>query len=102
LENVSKYLKKNFIVSASKIVVTSMVTLFLLPLVIKKLGLELYGVISLTLIFSGVSSILDLGLSKAVVLLSGDKTTTENKVVSSALLINGSIISYGIAALPSL
>jgi membrane protein EpsK len=93
LENVSKYLKKNFVVSASKIVVTSMVTLFLLPLVIKKLGLELYGVISLTLIFSGVSSILDLGLSKAVVLLSGDKTTTENKVVSSALLINGSIIA---------
>lgn len=92
MENVSKYLKKNFIVSASKIVVTSMVTLFLLPLVIKKLGLELYGVISLTLIFSGVSSILDLGLSKAIVLLSGDKRTSENKVVSSALLINTTII----------
>ncbi|NQX84856.1 MAG: hypothetical protein HRT67_02950 [Flavobacteriaceae bacterium] len=86
-------MKKNFIVSASKIVVTTMVTLFLLPLVIKKLGLELYGVISLTLIFSGVSSILDLGLSKAVVVLSGDEATSENRVVSSALLINGTIIA---------
>ncbi len=90
--NITKYLKKNFAVSVVKMIVVSSVTLLLLPLIIKRLGLELYGVISLTLLFSGVCSLVDLGLSKAVVLLSGEKKISENRIVSSALYINIFII----------
>lgn len=93
MKNITKYLQKNFLVSTSKTLITSLVTLLLLPLIIKKLGLELYGIISLTLLFSGVSSLIDLGLSKAVILLSGEKGVNENKIVSSALYINLFIIS---------
>ena len=93
MKNITKYLQKNFLVSTSKTLTTSLVTLILLPLIIKKLGLELYGIISLTLLFSGVSSLIDLGLSKAVILLSGENNTSENKIISSALYINLSIIS---------
>ncbi|GAA3619063.1 hypothetical protein [Flavivirga jejuensis] len=93
MENISKYLKKNFLISTSKTLTVSLVTLLLLPLIIKRVGLELYGIVSLTLLFSGVSSLIDLGLSKAVILLSGENKISENKVVSSALYINLFIIS---------
>ncbi len=93
MENITNYLKKNFFTSIGKIALISLTTLLLLPLIIKRIGLELYGVVSLTLLFSGVSSLVDLGLSKAVVLLSGEKKLTENEVVCSALIINLSIIS---------
>ena len=73
--------------------ITSMVTLMLLPMIIKRLGLELYGVVSLTLLFSGVSSIVDLGLSKSIVLLSGEKKISSNKVFTSALIINIIIVA---------
>lgn len=92
MKNITTYLRKNFVVSTSKTFTVSLVTLFLLPLIIKRLGLELYGVISLTMLFSGVSSLIDLGLSKAVILLSGDKKISENKIISSALFINLFII----------
>lgn len=93
MKNITKYLQKNFLASTSKTLITSLVTLLLLPLIIKKLGIELYGIISLTLLFSGVSSLIDLGLSKAIILLSGEKGVNENKIVSSALYINLFIIS---------
>ncbi len=93
MESIPKYLKKNFLVSVSKILTVSLVTLLLLPLIIKKIGLDLYGIVSLTLLFSGVSSLIDLGLSKAVILLSGEKKISENQVVSSALFINMVLIS---------
>lgn|GEM_PF-2275050 len=93
MENITKYLTNNFIVSTVKTLTVSLVTIFLLPLIIKRLGLDLYGIVSITLLFSGISSLVDLGLSKAVVLLSGDNKTSENTVISSALIINLLIIS---------
>jgi hypothetical protein len=93
LENISKYLKVNFLVSTGKIVVVSLVTLLLLPLIIQRLGLALFGVISLTLLFSEISTIVDLGLSKSIVLLSGEKKIPENRVITSALYINLLIIA---------
>lgn len=88
MKNITSYLGKNFLISSGKTVSVSLVTLLLLPLIIKRLGLELYGIISLTLLFSGVSSLIDLGLSKAVILLNGENKISENKIVSSALYIN--------------
>lgn len=93
MNSISKYLKVNFLVSTGKTLTISLVTLLLLPLIITRLGLELYGIISLTLLFSSISSIVDLGLSKSIVLLSGENKLSENKVVSSAITINIIIIT---------
>lgn len=68
--------------------VIALVSLLLLPLVLQRLGLTLFGVISLTLLFGEIASIVDFGLSKSIVLLSGEKKLSENKVVTSALYIN--------------
>ena len=91
--NIKNYLKKNVFASVGKILTVSSVTLLLLPIIIQKVGLDLYGIISLTLLFSGVSSLMDLGLSQAIVLLSGDKKITANQVITSAIYINLTIIS---------
>ena len=93
LNNISKYLKKNFIVSLGKNVSGIATTLILLPIVIVRLGIESYGIISLTLLFSGVSSLADLGLSKAVVTLIGDRKVNDNRIVSAAVVINLILIS---------
>ncbi|MGV6830163.1 MAG: hypothetical protein ACWA5P_01205 [bacterium] len=92
MTKISEYIKKNFLVSISKTITVSLVTLILLPLIINRIGLDLFGIVGLTLLFSSVSSIVDLGLSKAVVLLTGEKKISENKVFSAAILINLSII----------
>ena len=91
--DIKSYLKKNVFASVGKILTVSSVTLLLLPIIIQKIGLDLYGIISLTLLFSGVSSLIDLGLSQAIVLLSGDKKITSNQVITSAVYINLTIIS---------
>ena len=91
--DIKNYLKKNVFASVGKILTVSSVTLLLLPIIIQKIGLDLYGIISLTLLFSGVSSLIDLGLSQAIVLLSGDKKITSNQVITSAVYINLTIIS---------
>lgn len=91
--DIKNYLKKNVFASIGKILTVSSVTLILLPVIIQKVGLDLYGIISLTLLFSGVSSLMDLGLSQAIVLLSGDKKISSNQVVTSAIYINLTIIS---------
>ena len=91
--NIKDYLKKNVFASVGKILTVSSVTLLLLPIIIQKVGLDLYGIISLTLLFSGVSSLMDLGLSQAIVLLSGDKKITSDQVITSAIFINITIIS---------
>ncbi|WP_405565105.1 hypothetical protein [Polaribacter sp. Asnod6-C07] len=91
--NIKHYLKKNVFASVGKILTVSSVTLLLLPIIIQKVGLDLYGIISLTLLFSGVSSLMDLGLSQAIVLLSGNDKITSNQVVTSAIYINITIIT---------
>ncbi|WP_298782528.1 hypothetical protein [uncultured Polaribacter sp.] len=90
--NIKNYLKKNVFASVGKIITVSSVTILLLPLIIKQIGLDLYGIISLTLLFSGVTSLIDLGLSQAIVLLNGDEKISNNQVITSALYINLSII----------
>ena len=90
--NITNYLKKNVFASVGKLLTVSSVTLLLLPIIIQKIGLDLYGIISLTLLFSGVSSLMDLGLSKAVVLLSGDKEISTNKVITVAIYLNVAIV----------
>jgi O-antigen/teichoic acid export membrane protein len=90
--NIKNYLKKNVFASIGKILTVSSVTLLLLPIIIQKIGLDLYGIISLTLLFSGVSNLIDLGLSQTVILLSNDSKISSNQVITSATYINLALI----------
>lgn len=92
MENITKYLKINFLVSLSKNLTGVLTTLLLLPIVIIRIGIENYGIVSLTMLFSGVSSIADLGVSKAVITLIGEKKVNENRVVTSAVVINAIVV----------
>lgn len=88
--NIKKYLKKSVITGIGKSILVTIVSLSLIPLIIQRIGIDNYGMIMLTLIFSSAASIIDLGISKAVTLLLGktSETADKNEIVSGALLIN--------------
>lgn len=88
------YLKKSFYTGSFKTIVVALSTIVLLPLIIQKVGLETYGLISLTMIFGGMVIFADFGISKTVTLLIGqDETKKEaNNIISNALFINMCII----------
>ena len=94
IKQISNYLKLNFIISSGKNISGIATTFLLLPLVIGRIGIEIYGIISLTLLFSGVSSIADLGLSKALVTMTGNNKVCKNRVFTAAFIINMAIIFF--------
>lgn len=88
------YLKKSFFTGAFKTVIVTFSTIVFLPLIIQQVGMETYGLISLTMIFGGMVVFADFGIAKSVTLLIGqdpDKNNVNN-IVSSALMINLSIL----------
>lgn len=87
---IKKYLKKSVITGVGKSTLVTIVTLSLIPLIIQRIGIDNYGMVMLTLIFSSAASIIDLGISKAVTLLLGKSSDTahKNEIVSGALLLN--------------
>jgi O-antigen/teichoic acid export membrane protein len=84
------YLKNSFYTSTFKTVVVSASTIIFLPLIIQKVGMETYGLISLTMIFGGMVVFVDFGIAKSVTLLIGkdNKKSNVNTNFSSAILIN--------------
>ncbi|NRB37440.1 MAG: oligosaccharide flippase family protein [Pseudomonadales bacterium] len=90
------YLKKSFFTGAFKTVVVTFSTLIFLPLIIQKVGMETYGLISLTMIFGGVVVFADFGIAKTVTLLIGrdEDKSSAGMIVSNALVIN--ILMMGI------
>ena len=88
------YLKKSFITGSFKTISVALVTIILLPLIIQRVGLETYGLISLTMIFGGMIVFADFGISKSVTLLIGqdNKKDNVNSIISNALIINGIIL----------
>lgn len=93
-----KYLKKTFITGSFKTIVVSIVTLTLLPLIINKIGLERYGLVSMTMIFGSAVVFVDFGISKTITLLLGKTENLKDKniIVADSFLI--SIIILGILA----
>ena len=88
------YLKKSFFTGTFKTIIVTLSTIIFLPLIISKIGMANYGLISLTLIFGGMVVFADFGISKSVTLLIGklkDKSNS-SKIVTSALVINGIIM----------
>ena len=89
------YLKKSFFTGAFKTVIVTLSTIIFLPLIIQQVGMETYGLISLTLIFGGMVVFADFGIAKSVTLLIGqneDKNNV-NTIVSNALMINLSMLT---------
>lgn len=82
------YLKKSFITGSLKTFIITLSTIIFLPLIIKQIGLEVYGLISITMIFSGMVVFADFGISKSVTLLIGKNNDQANEIFTSALLIN--------------
>jgi O-antigen/teichoic acid export membrane protein len=87
---INKYLKKSIISGISKSILVNIITISFIPLIIQRIGIEYFGILMLTLSFSSLSAIIDLGISKSVTLLLGqeNETTEKNKIVSGAILIN--------------
>jgi len=89
------YLKKSFITGSIKTIVVAISTIVLLPLIIHKIGMETYGLISLTLIFGGMVVMVDFGVAKSVTLLIGESRATENEnsIIGSALIVSMSLLA---------
>ncbi len=82
------YLRKSFFTGVFKTLIVTSSTVVFLPLIIKQVGMETYGLISLTMIFGGMVVFADFGIAKSVTLLIGQDKTKANVIVSNALVIN--------------
>lgn len=84
------YLKKSFFTGSFKTIVVTLSTIILLPLIINQVGIEKYGLISLTMIFGGMVVFADFGIAKTVTLLIGQDKEKKNvnNIIASGLFIN--------------
>ncbi len=89
------YLKKSFVTGAAKNFAVILSTLIFLPLTIQKIGLEVYGLVVMPLIFGGVIAFADFGVSKSVTfLIAGRSDDGEiGEVITSGAFVNGIVIS---------
>ena len=89
------YLKKSFFTGTFKTIIVTLSTIVFLPLIIQKVGMETYGLISLTMIFGGMVVFADFGIAKSVTLLIGQEKDKSNinTIISSALTVNLSVLT---------
>ena len=85
-----RYLKKSFLTGTFKTLIVIISTIVFIPLIIQKIGMDTYGLISLTMIFGGMVVFADFGISKSVTLLIGKEKNKNNinDIISNALFIN--------------
>jgi O-antigen/teichoic acid export membrane protein len=99
---INKYLKKSFITGSLKTITVSVVTLGLLPLIISSIGMDRYGLVSITMLFGSGIILVDLGISKAVTLLLGktdDPIENNNVVADASLLTIGMLLVLGVSVM---
>jgi len=83
-----KNIKKSFVSGNAKTIIITLCTLIFLPIIIKKIGIENYGILSLSMIFGGLFGSFELGISKTVtVLFSQVNDRKKSEVFSNALLM---------------
>lgn len=89
LGHIKKYLLKNMLTGLIKTIITAILTLIALPLTIKNVGIETYGIISIVLVFASFTGVLDLGLSKSLILLQGkQEENNPQKEITAIYIIN--------------
>lgn len=93
-KNLISYLKKSFFTGSFKTIVVTLSTIIFLPLIISRVGMETYGLISLTMLFGGMVIFADFGISKSVTLLIGQDKGKKNvnDIVTNAFVINLSLL----------
>lgn len=83
-----KNIKKSFFSGISKTITVTICTLIFLPIIINKIGIENYGILSLSMLFGGLFGSFELGISKTVtVLFSQNNDKEKSRIFSNALLI---------------
>lgn len=88
------YIQKNTSTVIIKVAISSISTLVILPFLIRKIGMDRYGLLALTTLFTGFTGIFDLGLSKSLVYLVNHTSNIDhrNNYISVIRWINLSII----------
>jgi O-antigen/teichoic acid export membrane protein len=84
---IKKYIFKNLYTGLFKTSLTLLMSGVAIPLIIKNIGIGNYGIISIVLIFSSMTGLLDLGLSRSLIYLKGD-SKENTKEISAIYIIN--------------
>ena len=92
LNQIKKYIIQNLYTGIIKSLLTIILSSIAIPLIIRNIGIEQYGVISIVLVFSSFTGILDLGLSKTLISFR-TKERVNIKEISAIYLINLGIFS---------
>jgi O-antigen/teichoic acid export membrane protein len=88
VRDVKSYFRKSATSSLLNTLVSALSTVFLLPTIIREIGLESYGLWAVVGIFVGLTSILDLGIWKSLVYLILKGQHSFDELISSAILLS--------------
>lgn len=98
ISEIKKYILKNVYSGLVKTSLTFLLSIIAVPLLISKIGLDTFGVISIVPIFSSFTGVLDLGLSKALIIFEGEGKSNQEEI-SSIYIINlflfGIVLIFG-------
>lgn len=92
ISQIKKYIFKNVYTGLIKTAFTLVLSVVVIPIIIKNIGIDNYGIVSIVLVFSSLTGMLDLGLSKALISFQGNQK--ENKKEISAIYI----LNFGLFA----
>ncbi len=87
ISQIKKYIFKNVYTGIIKSTITLILSVMAIPLIIKNIGIDNYGIISVTLVFSSFTGILDLGLSRALISFQGNQKDSK-KEISAIYILN--------------
>lgn len=89
--NLSDYFKKSVSTGLGKSLGSTLVAVIFIPLIIRNIGIENYGIWMLLVIFMGISSVADIGLSKSLVYFLPRQKSQEdiNEMYSAGFFLNG-------------
>ena len=87
ISKIKSYIFKNLLTGAIKTILSSIITVISIPIIISKIGIGNYGIISIVLVFSSFTGMVDLGLSKGLIYFHNDKANN-HKEISAIYFIN--------------
>lgn len=86
ISQIKKYIFNNVYTGLIKTAFTLVLSVVAIPLIIKNIGIDNYGIISIVLVFSSFTGILDLGLSKALISFQGSQKENKNEISAIYIL----------------
>lgn len=94
--NNKKLLVKNSLSGIIQLLITAVLTFLCVPVLISKLGLELYGVFAVLSVVSNLSTLADLGMDRALIvyLSNQGKSRESNYDIFIALFIKGILLIF--------